>query len=206
MPTAATPDIRRTRGQITEAADRLFYEQGFGHTSFADVAGAVGISRGNFYHHFKSKDDILAAVIEGRLERTRALLQAWEAQACTPIERLHCFVQMLLDNQPHILAHGCPVGTLCGELAKLDHPALEQANGLLVLFRDWLRQQFEAMGRTAEADALALHLLARAQGVAAVAHALRSEAFVRAEVYELQAWLTAQQASGSSLAGARAST
>ena len=32
---------KATREQIIETADRLFYEQGFTHTSFADVAGAT---------------------------------------------------------------------------------------------------------------------------------------------------------------------
>ncbi|MFM2281198.1 MAG: hypothetical protein RLZZ444_3429, partial [Pseudomonadota bacterium] len=53
----------KTRDEIVQVADRLFYEQGFDSTAFADIAEAVGISRGNFYHHFKTKDDILAAVI-----------------------------------------------------------------------------------------------------------------------------------------------
>lgn len=35
--------------QIITAADKLFYEQGFEHTSFAHIAKAVNISRGNFY-------------------------------------------------------------------------------------------------------------------------------------------------------------
>lgn len=44
---------------LTEAADELFYRQGYEHTSFSNIAGAVQISRGNFYHHFKTKDEIL---------------------------------------------------------------------------------------------------------------------------------------------------
>lgn len=52
-----------TRNLIVEEADALFYESGFEATSFAEIAKAVGISRGNFYHHFKTKDDILDAVI-----------------------------------------------------------------------------------------------------------------------------------------------
>ena len=55
-----------TRESIVEAADRLFYQRGYDHTSFADIADDVEISRGNFYHHFKTKDDILAAVISRR--------------------------------------------------------------------------------------------------------------------------------------------
>ena len=38
-----------TREQIVAAADRLFYQQGFEHTSFSHIADAVRISRGNFY-------------------------------------------------------------------------------------------------------------------------------------------------------------
>ena len=60
-----------TRDQIVDAADQLFYQQGFEHTSFADIANAVNISRGNFYYHFKTKDDILDAVIDLRLANTQ---------------------------------------------------------------------------------------------------------------------------------------
>lgn len=56
-----------TRARIVSAADDLFYRRGFENTSFSDIADAVEISRGNFYHHFKSKDAILDAVIQHRL-------------------------------------------------------------------------------------------------------------------------------------------
>lgn len=39
-----------TRQEIVEKADLLFYQRGFENTSFADIADAVGISRGNFYY------------------------------------------------------------------------------------------------------------------------------------------------------------
>ncbi|HSX63230.1 MAG TPA: helix-turn-helix domain-containing protein, partial [Pseudoxanthomonas sp.] len=52
---------KATRDHIVEAADQLFYQQGYERTSFSDIAEAVQISRGNFYYHFKSKDEILDA-------------------------------------------------------------------------------------------------------------------------------------------------
>ena len=58
---------RATRDLIVEAADRLFYRKGYAHTSFSDIADVVQISRGNFYYHFKTKDEILNAVIATRL-------------------------------------------------------------------------------------------------------------------------------------------
>lgn len=178
-----------TRNTIVQAADALFYDHGFAYTSFADIAGAVDLSRGNFYYHFKTKDDILDAVIAERLARTRAMLLQWEADGETPQERIGLFVEILLRNQAKIMQNGCPVGTLCTELAKLDHAARHGANAILDLFRVWLRHQFAEMGRDKDADALALHLLARSQGVAMLAQALRDEAFVRHEVEEMLAWV-----------------
>lgn len=177
-----------TRTRIVEKADALFYEAGFEATSFADIAGAVGISRGNFYHHFKSKDDILEAVISRRLAATRAMLDTWDA-AATPNDRILSFIRILITNQTKIMAFGCPVGTLTSELAKLDHIAEARAVQIFTLFRDWLADQFRALGHRDNADALALHVLARSQGVAVMASALKDETFVRAEVAALEAWL-----------------
>jgi AcrR family transcriptional regulator len=185
-----TPDDT-TRGRIVYAADDLFYRHGFEHTSFADIASAVGISRGNFYHHFKSKDEILSAVIGARLAKTQALLERWEAASERPVERVRLFIEILIVNRALILRYGCPVGTLCAELAKLEHPAMPAANQLLSLFRSWLRRQFEQLGRGADADALALHVLARSQGVATLASAFGDEGFLRREVKELSDWLDA---------------
>lgn len=184
--------MRRTREDIIEAADELFYRRGFEHTSFSDIGEAVRISRGNFYHHFRTKDDILRAVIDARAGATREMLERWEADDATPVERIESFIDILIVNREKIGRHGCPVGTLCTELAKLRHPAREDANRLFTLFRDWLRRQFELLGRHDDADRLAMHLLARSQGVATLANAFRDETFIRAEVDDMRAWLKAR--------------
>jgi TetR/AcrR family transcriptional regulator, transcriptional repressor for nem operon len=183
---------KTTREQIIDVADQLFYRQGYEYTSFADIAEAVGISRGNFYHHFKSKDDILDAVIARRLANTRQMLDRWEADGALPAERIRSFIQILIANRAKIMLYGCPVGTLCAELAKLDHAAQAGANKILGLFRDWLRHQFAALGRETDAEALAMHLLARSQGVAALANVFRDERFIRSEVDQMCAWVETQ--------------
>jgi TetR/AcrR family transcriptional repressor of nem operon len=187
--------VGTTRGRIIAAADRLFYERGFEHTSFSDIAEAVQISRGNFYHHFKTKDDILTAVIGARLTRTAAMLDDWEIAGSGPGERIGSFVDMWMGNRADIVRHGCPVGTLCSELAKLGHPSREEANQLLTLFRTWLRRQFELAGRERDADALAMHLLARSQGVATLANAFGDEQFIEQEVQQMHQWLRSQSRS-----------
>jgi TetR/AcrR family transcriptional regulator, transcriptional repressor for nem operon len=180
---------RTTRDHIVEAADQLFYRQGYEHTSFSDIADDVQISRGNFYYHFKTKDEILDAVIDARLAYTRQMLELWEAEGKDPADRIRSFIHMLVANRADIKRYGCPVGTLCTELAKLDHAAREGANKLFTLFRTWLRRQFEALGRAQDADMLAMHLLARSQGVAALANAFHEEKFIRQEVQLMCDWL-----------------
>lgn len=186
-----------TRRLIVEAADQLFYEHGFDATSFADIARAVGLSRGNFYYHFKTKDEILSAVIELRMANTQAMLDSWEREMDTPVERIRRFIHILIMNREKIEAHGCPVGTLCNELAKLDHAAKRDATRLFTLFREWLVRQFRAVRREADADALALHVLMRSQGVATLATAFHDEGFIRHEVEDMEAWLEAQRLAGS---------
>jgi TetR/AcrR family transcriptional regulator, transcriptional repressor for nem operon len=183
-----------TRRQIIEAADRLFYERGFEATSFADIAMEVKLSRGNFYYHFKTKDKILRAVIARRLANAQAMLDAWEEDIGAPAERIRRFIHILIMNRAKIMAHGCPVGTLSSELAKLDHLAKDDAVKLFDLFRAWLARQFAALGRKADADALALHILMRSQGVATLAAAFHDEDFIRREVEAMNAWLEAQRA------------
>jgi TetR/AcrR family transcriptional repressor of nem operon len=179
---------KTTREHIVEAADRLFYRRGYEHTSFADIAEAVQISRGNFYYHFKSKDEILDAVIAERLAHTQAMLDRWESEGRSPADRIRSFIHMLIANRADIKRYGCPVGTLCTELAKLNHAAQDEANGLFTLFRTWLRKQFALVGRK-DADALAMHLLACSQGVATLANAFGDEKFIRQEVALLCDWL-----------------
>ena len=176
-----------------DVADRLFYERGFEATSFANIAGDAGLSRGNFYNHFKTKDEILDAVIAQRVARTGGMLVAWEQDALSPTDCIRSFIHILIMNRTKIIAYGCPVGTLCNELAKLDHLAQDDAARLFTLFRDWLRKQFTRLGRKADSDALALHLLMRSQGVAALATAFRDEEFIRREVSDMEAWLDAQR-------------
>lgn len=191
-PRPATPPL--TQRAIVDAADELFYRRGFANTSFADIAEAVGISRGNFYYHFRTKDEILAAVIAARVDSTQAMLAQWNDGDESPLERIRSFVHIVLRNQTDIERYGCPVGTLSAEMAKLGHPARGEAAALFHLFREWLRRQFAAMGAGVEADALAMHVLAWSQGIATLTNALGDDGFAGTEVAGIGRWLDEQAA------------
>ena len=62
MRTVKEPEIRKN--EILDAADTLFAQKGFDNTSTGDILEMVGIARGTLYYHFKSKEDILDALID----------------------------------------------------------------------------------------------------------------------------------------------
>ena len=65
------------RGQILDAAEKLFFERGYDRTSIQDILDDLHTSKGSFYHHFTSKESLLEAICKERAESSRGeILQA----------------------------------------------------------------------------------------------------------------------------------
>jgi AcrR family transcriptional regulator len=83
-------DVRRT--EILDAAQRLFMSRGYDATTVNDLITFVGISKGAFYHHFSSKDDVLHALVWRVAEQGLAAISPLlERKDLTPIEKLKAF-------------------------------------------------------------------------------------------------------------------
>lgn len=177
------------RQQIVEAANRLFYQRGFNQTSFSDIAAAAEIPRGNFYYYFKTKDEILEAVVDFRLEGIRAMLAEWDAAIPEPRDRLKRYVQILLNEERDILRYGCPMGSLTVELSKTQLVLHSRAREMFELFFAWLKTQLLALGCGRSARDHALHLLAVSQGVSLLVNAYGDAAFLRREANRLMLWI-----------------
>jgi AcrR family transcriptional regulator len=59
-----------TREKLFEAAARVFEEQGIGGASIETIAAAAGLTRGAFYSNFKSKDELIIAMLEDHVEQS----------------------------------------------------------------------------------------------------------------------------------------
>ena len=55
---------RETKARIFNAAEQILQEQGYEALSIKNICEAAGVSNGSFYHHFKTKDDLLSYYIE----------------------------------------------------------------------------------------------------------------------------------------------
>lgn len=89
------------RNEIINTAARLFGEKGYEKCSVNDILNAIGIAKGTFYHYFKSKEEVLDAVIDRTtemiVERVRAVA---ENDALAPEDKLlQVFMSMKVENQ-----------------------------------------------------------------------------------------------------------
>lgn len=179
------------RQLIVEAADQLFYTRGYHQTSFRDISDATGIPRGNFYYYFKTKDDILGAVVESRVQVYSDILRSCEQKSDDPRQRLLCFSNMLSDFEDNIVVNGCPIGTLCSELAKDEADLQEVSRAVFSLMRQWLVEQFTALN-CADADNKAMDMMARMQGITVMASAFSDRDFIHRALADLQTWVNNQ--------------
>ena len=176
------------RQLIIDSANQLFYQKGYNQTSFSEIADAAGMPRGNFYYYFKSKDEILDAVITDRIERMRQRLAEWDKEYSTPLEKLHRFIDILLNSEQDAMRYGCPMGSLSVELGKTQLEQQARVKDMFDIFLEWGTSQFKALG-TKQPRTQALHLLASMQGTLLVANTYSDVSFLRQEAAQLKKWV-----------------
>lgn len=93
-------EAEERRNEILDVAERLFGTKGFDNTSTNDILNEIGIARGTLYYHFKSKEDILDAMIERITARLVAKARTIAARKEIPVlQRLALTIMALnLDN------------------------------------------------------------------------------------------------------------
>ena len=91
-------DPDSARGKLLQTAAHLFRNKGFDRTTVRDLASAVGIQSGSIFHHFKSKDEILRAVMEETIRYNTALMRAALAEADSVRERVLALIRCELQS------------------------------------------------------------------------------------------------------------
>src|SRR6185437_2284180 len=64
----------RKRERLVAAASQLVHEQGIERTTLAEIAKAADVPAGNVYYYFKTKDEVVTAVIEAHAQQVRTTL------------------------------------------------------------------------------------------------------------------------------------
>ena len=180
------------RQQIVKAADQLFYQKGYNLTSFSDIATASKVPRGNLNYYFKTKNEVLIAVIQYRVDEMQQMLQNWENEYQTPMERLQRYAQISSNVRNEVIHYGCPMGTLNMELGKVQQALQAIAIEQFEVFEQWIKKQFQAMGCSKNAAELTMHLMVRTQGIATMAYIHQDTRLIQREVKSIISWLELQ--------------
>lgn len=93
-----------TRSRLRELALQLFAEQGYEKTSLREIAERLGVTKAALYYYFKSKEDIVASLVEDYMAELDELIAWGRSQPRTPATRAEIVRRYL-----HIVANGTAV-------------------------------------------------------------------------------------------------
>lgn len=170
------------------AASELVYHQGIARTTLADIAAAADVPLGNVYYYFKTKEDIVGAVVQARVDQLAVAVAELERRHPGPKARLKAMVGLLAERRDVIAQYGCPYGTLSSEVAKRAEGSDLLAAPLIQLPLDWAERQFRAIGRS-DAHDLALELVASYHGAAVLSGTLGQPEIMASQARRLQRWI-----------------
>ncbi|HEY1577721.1 MAG TPA: TetR/AcrR family transcriptional regulator [Terracidiphilus sp.] len=117
-----------SKTRILQAALRVIRQKGYGATRIEDVCEAAGLTKGSFFHHFKTKEELAISAADYWSEVTSTVFaSAPYHQAADPLERVLAYVDfrkaMLRGDLPEFT---CLVGTMTQEVYET-HPAIRDA-------------------------------------------------------------------------------
>jgi TetR/AcrR family transcriptional repressor of nem operon len=175
------------RERLVASAADLLHRQGVERTTLAQIAEAADVPPGNVYYYFKTRDDLVHAVIEAQMGEVRALLTRLDGRA-TPIARLKGLAESWTTNGPMIVEHGCPLGGLSYELNKQNADLGADAARPLRTILEWAEAQFRELGQR-NPSALAVTFLSAIQGAALLANALDDGELLQREIRRIERWV-----------------
>ena len=117
-----------SRKKLLDASLHVIRAKGYEATTVDDICESAGLSKGSFFHHFKSKEDLALAAADYWIEGTTALFASAPYHApADPLDRLLAYVDfrksLLMGDLPE---YTCLVGTMVQETYET-HPAIRQA-------------------------------------------------------------------------------
>jgi TetR/AcrR family transcriptional regulator, transcriptional repressor for nem operon len=124
-----------TRLAILQKAFELIYTKSYQTTSIDEIIATTKVTKGAFYYHFKTKDEMGLAIINEIVKPTMlaSFIAALE-NADNPIKDIHKMIKQLLFDVPFLkLEYGCPAGNFAQEMTPWN---MEFGNALAEIIKE----------------------------------------------------------------------
>lgn len=186
-----------SKARLLNAAHQVVRAKGYAATRIEDICAAAGVTKGSFFHHFKSKEELaLEAVAEWDANAAKAFAKAPYRDPVDPLDRLLAYVDfrkaILVGDLPDFT---CFAGALIQEVYRTHPEILSACKDSLLDHADELRADIEAAvekyGVIGEwsAASLALHIQSVIQGGFILAKATGSAAAAADSLAHLRRYL-----------------
>ncbi|WP_027057548.1 TetR/AcrR family transcriptional regulator [Mesorhizobium loti] len=140
--------VSPTRKRIVDAATKLFYAEGIGRVSVDAIAEQAGLTKRTLYYHFKSKDDLIAAYLDGRDQPNLKRMAGWFDAAEGGVDhKVEAIFANLARSARHPKWKGCGFLRTAAELASMPgHPAVKVGARHKLNFETWLAGALSGQG------------------------------------------------------------
>ena len=197
MKTSAGTKAAPTREKLLDSALELMLENGYSATGVDDVCRAAKVTKGSFFHYFKTKEDLGKAV----LDRFYRGMQAFAAQSPhfkkdDPLERVLGWIDFTIEHShdPRV-AKGCLLGTFSQELAQTHEAIRKECDAKFGEWTGSLRRDLDdAVVKhrpkgPIDTASLAAYLIAALEGAIILAKAKRDGKPVRETMQHCKAYV-----------------
>jgi TetR/AcrR family transcriptional regulator, transcriptional repressor for nem operon len=190
---------RSTREAILEAATRLMHVQGYQNTSLDDVLRGSGAGKGNFYHHFRSKEDLGYAILDQLVARFlgRTLEPCFSDTDAPRLGQIGCFLDRVLQAQrERNCVGGCAMGNLACELSDVHEGFRARLASVFTGWRERLTlalreaQQRGEVVTGCDAESIGYFLVASLEGAILLSKVSKDIGVMEQCVMELKRYLT----------------
>lgn len=180
-----------TRERILQVAERLVTEQGYNATSVDQVIAVSSSSKGAFFHHFSSKADLAATLVERYVAADLAHLDAGLAATAgieDPGDRVVAFLRHYEDGADELMAaqSGCLYATVLAERefsgSEINRQVGKAERAWRDAFADLLRPALAVRAAGIDVDALADHLYTTFEGAFILCRTLEDRTAMRAQL------------------------
>jgi TetR/AcrR family transcriptional repressor of nem operon len=144
-------DGEATRGKIMDVAQALVLNHGYGGTSVDRIIEGAGVTKGAFFYHFKSKNDLARALIDRFWEQDQQqYYSGWERAeqlSRDPLQQMLIFVGLFIEameplEEPY---PGCLYASYCYESGILEEDILQVVRDAILFWRRRLAESFETI-------------------------------------------------------------
>jgi TetR/AcrR family transcriptional repressor of nem operon len=194
-------DGTATKTRILDAAQTLVLDQGFAGTSIDDVIASAGTTKGGFFHHFASKQELARGLVEryvaADMELLHELLDRAERESDDPLEQLLMFVRYQEDDADGMPGEvpGCLYASFCYEQELVDASTRELIADAVLEWRRRTRAKLDEVVERypprvpVDLDALADQGLAVYEGTFILSRALKEPELLRGQLRHFRTYL-----------------